>query len=279
MENSVLVSILIPTYNRKELVQRAIESALKQTYKNIEIIVFDNFSSDGTVEHLKEIYKDEVKIKIFQNVSNVGPVNNWISCINNSSGDYAKLLFSDDEISTNYIEKSVNILKKNSDIGLVFSPAVIETNSRKRLFYKTYSKSKKVLSSNIENRFLIDLNVPVSPGAAFFRKEDLKKSIKLSIPNKENKDFRTYGAGIDLNIYFEILKKYKFIYFSNETKNFFYGHDASFTISNNLDFYYQTVRLNYLRTRKMFVLKKIIIGFIIKSKFTKILNYCSPYLN
>jgi len=49
-----LVSILIPVYNREKLVQKAIESAINQTYKNIEVIVVDNKSTDKTYEVLKE---------------------------------------------------------------------------------------------------------------------------------------------------------------------------------------------------------------------------------
>lgn len=278
MNNSELVSVLIPTYNRKKLVERAINSALSQTYKNIEIIVSDNCSTDGTFEHLKEIYKNENKIKIFKNTSNIGPVNNWLNCITKSEGMYSKLLFSDDMISPNYIEETVKILKKHKDVGFVYSPVIIETDLKKRLFYKTFNSSRKVVSKKIANRFLLDLNVPVSPGAALFRKDDLKNSIKLLIPNKKQKDFSVYGAGIDLNIYFEVLIKYNFAYFSNETKAIFFGHESSFTISNNLDYFYQTVRLNYLKAQKPF-LTKIVISLIINLKVTKVFNYCSPYFN
>jgi hypothetical protein len=111
-----------------------------------------------------------------------------------------------------------------------------------------------------------------------FRKTDLLHGIKLSIENSKEKDFSIYGAGTDLNIYFEILQKYKFTYFSNETRTFFYGHDTSLTISNNLDFYYKTVRLNFLKKRK-YLLNKLYFGIIIRFKITKIFNYISPFFN
>jgi len=101
MDNLDLVSILIPTYNRKKLVERAINSALKQTYKKIEIIISDNCSTDGTLEYLQELYGNNKNIKIFDNSTNKGSVRNWINCIEKSSGHSSKLLFSDDTISTN----------------------------------------------------------------------------------------------------------------------------------------------------------------------------------
>jgi glycosyltransferase involved in cell wall biosynthesis len=278
MDNLDLVSILIPTYNRKKLVERAINSALKQTYKKIEIIISDNCSTDGTVEYLQELYGNNKNIKIFDNSTNKGPVRNWVNCIEQSSGYYSKLLFSDDSIRPNYIEETLKILKGSKDIGFVYTPVVIENKYKKNIFYKTFKTSKKIQSSKIEDRFLLDINVPVSPGAALFRKNDLLDSIKLSIQNPKNKDFNIYGAGTDLNIYLVLLQKYKFIYFSNKTMAYFYGYDSSLTIIHNLDYFYETVRFNFLKKKKL-SLKKIVIYLSIKLKIYKIFRFCSPYLS
>jgi glycosyltransferase involved in cell wall biosynthesis len=277
MNKSSLVSILIPTYNRKYKVVNAINSALNQTYKNIEIIVSDNCSSDGTLEHLNKLYKNINNVKVIGNSINSGPVINWINCIENSSGEFSKLLFSDDTISPNFIEETIKLLKSDSDIGFVYSPVLIETSLRKRLYYNTYNSTRKLQSKKIENRFLIDLNVPVSPGAALFRRSDLLENILTFIENPRGEDFNVYGAGTDLNIYLRLMNKYKYIYFTNKTKSFFYGDNTSFTMNNNLDYYYQTVRLNYIRGG--YSIRKIIIKIIIKLKVTKIFNFLSPYFN
>lgn len=277
MVTQELVSILIPTYNRKDLVVRAIESALAQTYKNIEVIVSDNCSEDGTVKFLQMLYGKNNKVRIFKNLKNLGPVKNWINCLNKCSGEYVKLLFSDDTIEYNYIEESVKFLSDES-IGLVYSPVIIENNFKKRFYYQTYKKSMKILSRKIRDRFILDLNVPVSPGAALFRREDLLESIKLEIPNSKGKNFNLFGAGTDLNIYFEILKKYKYIYYLDSTRCYFFGHKSSFTISNNLDFYYKTVRLNHIIDTVNFP-KNFIYSILIHLKITKIFNYLSPFFN
>ena len=277
MNKSSLVSILIPTYNRKYKVVNAINSALNQTYKNIEIIVSDNCSSDGTLEHLNKLYKNINNVKIYGNSTNLGPVINWINCINKSSGDFSKLLFSDDTISPNFIEETIKLLKSDSEIGFVYSPVLIENSVRKRLYYNTYNSTRKIQSKKIENRFLVDLNVPVSPGAALFRRSDLLENILTFIENPKGKNFNTYGAGTDLNIYLRLMNKYKYVYFTNKTKSFFYGDNTSFTISNNLDYYYQTVRFNYIKDG--YSIRKIIIKMIIKFKITKIFSFFSPYFN
>ena len=63
-----LVSVIIPTFNRLNKLIKAIDSVQKQTYKNYEIIVVDNFSVDGTVEYLNKLNDDKiVKINIHNN--------------------------------------------------------------------------------------------------------------------------------------------------------------------------------------------------------------------
>ena len=93
MKNYDLVSILIPVYNRETLIEDTVQSALNQTYPNIEIIVVDNKSTDRTWDILEKLANRDSRIKIFQNKTNIGPVRNWKRCIDNASGKYGKILW------------------------------------------------------------------------------------------------------------------------------------------------------------------------------------------
>ena len=75
MQNN-LISIGIPTFNRSKLLITAISSALNQSYKNIEIIISNNCSTDNTAEILKS-YEKLKNIKVFNQIKNIGVVNNW----------------------------------------------------------------------------------------------------------------------------------------------------------------------------------------------------------
>ena len=77
MPNSPLVSILIPVYNRERIVVRALESAINQTYKHIEIICVDNCSTDNTYSVLLEYANRDHRIKVYRQSENLGPVRNW----------------------------------------------------------------------------------------------------------------------------------------------------------------------------------------------------------
>lgn len=60
-----LVTVYIPTFNRVELLKRAVESVRQQTYQNLEIIIVDDCSKDGTHEYLEDISKQDLRIRYF----------------------------------------------------------------------------------------------------------------------------------------------------------------------------------------------------------------------
>lgn len=66
------ISVIIPSYNRIDFINKAIESVLNQKYKEIEIIIIDDGSTDGTYEFLQKEYKDKHNILIYRNEKNSG---------------------------------------------------------------------------------------------------------------------------------------------------------------------------------------------------------------
>ncbi len=174
-----LVSILIPVYNRVSLVGETIESARNQTYQNIEIIIVDNCSTDGTWDLLKDYAVKDNRIQIFQNPENIGPVRNWKRCIDEAKGEYAKILFSDDLIAENFIEETLLILDSNTEIGFVISRVILQNlenltakeSTIKFPEIKIFSRKKfiygKIYGFN---------NFPNSPGCSLFRTCDLKNN-------------------------------------------------------------------------------------------------------
>ena len=102
--NDTLVSVIIPTYNRAKTVRNAIDSVLQQTYKNIEIIVIDDGSSDNTAQVL-ESYRN--KVQIIQQ-ENAGPSVARNRGIEIANGDIFCFLDSDDLWLPTKIERQVN---------------------------------------------------------------------------------------------------------------------------------------------------------------------------
>ena len=121
-----LVSVIIPTYKRKFELKRAIDSVLKQTYKNIEIIVIDD-NGLGTewnknVKEVIESYNDTERIRYIVNKENLGGAETRNVGIDNAKGKYIAFLDDDDEYYPEKISKQVNLLEKTNDkkLSLVY---------------------------------------------------------------------------------------------------------------------------------------------------------------
>lgn len=245
MKNEKLVSILIPVYNRGDLISETIESAINQTYENIELIIVDNKSTDNTFKICKSYEKKFPDvIKVFQNKKNLGPVINWKECLRYSKGKYIKFLYSDDQIDKDFIKKTVKILIENPGIALVFTRVKIYGQvTRDYIFGETgkYSSSEFIEGALIGNKL-----IPVSPSCALFRKKDVEKNLLIDIPNPSNLDFSKYGAGNDLLLFMFTLREYNYFYYINDSLSFFRAHQGSLTISKNLKEYYDFSKYYYI---------------------------------
>jgi hypothetical protein len=112
------VSIVIPVYNGSNYLREAIDSALAQTYKNIEIIVVnDGSTDDGATENIAMSYGEKIRYFSKENGGVASALNMGIQGM---TGDYFSWLSHDDLFSPNRCEEDVNLLKTNHDIKVVF---------------------------------------------------------------------------------------------------------------------------------------------------------------
>ncbi len=118
--NKPLVSVIIPTYNRGKYVVKAIDSVLVQSYGNIEIIVVDDASIDGTGEIMSGLAKKCPNIIYIKNDHNLGFVRNLNKGISFAKGEYIARL-DDDDIWCDplKLEKQVGFLEKNKEYVLI----------------------------------------------------------------------------------------------------------------------------------------------------------------
>lgn len=112
-----LISVIIPFHNRFDKVLRAINSVLKQTYKDFEIIAVDDFSDREHFE-LKKI--ERVEIKIIRNQINLGPGGSRNTGLNYAVGKYVAFLDSDDFWASTFLEKTFSVLESNRDLAFVY---------------------------------------------------------------------------------------------------------------------------------------------------------------
>ncbi|MFT4303209.1 MAG: glycosyltransferase [Candidatus Woesearchaeota archaeon] len=110
-----MISIIIPVFNEENYIQRTINSILKQSYKNYEIIIIDDGSNDNTI---KNIPKNK-KIRILKNKKNKGIVYSLNKGIKHSKGEYIARIDAGDISNKKRLEKQINEFKKDKNLGII----------------------------------------------------------------------------------------------------------------------------------------------------------------
>lgn len=257
--NNKLVSILIPVYNRENLIEETVKNALNQTYTNIEIIVVDNKSTDNTWDVLQRLASQDDRIKIFQNETNIGPVRNWKRCIDEASGEYGKILWSDDLIAPQFLEKTVSFIE-NQDVGFVFTGTEIFIDGTDQKSSHYFIGETGIYESEEYIKGTLEGTYPVSPGCALFRLKDLKENLLVDIPNKVESDFAMHAIGNDLLIFLLTAQHYRNFAFVNDKLSFFRAHEGSISIQSNdgkLPLHYDLVKAYFVENYQIDLVKKM----------------------
>ena len=148
-----LVSAIITTHNRKDLVIGAIKSVMDQTYPNIETIVVDDGSTDGTEKYIEETLKD-ASIRYFYNADMPGGNHARNIGIKHSKGEYLAFLDDDDEWMPSKIEKQVRYYLDNPESAFVGCARIDEYDFRERYCQNPQLIPEGDLSKTIFNTFL-----------------------------------------------------------------------------------------------------------------------------
>ena len=113
-----LVSVIIPYFKKREFISRCINSVLKQTYKNFEIIIINDECSNDSKLILKEVANRDSRIRVVNNVFNLGPGLSRNIGIKKSKGQFLAFIDSDDEWDNNKLKSQLYFMKKK---GILFS--------------------------------------------------------------------------------------------------------------------------------------------------------------
>ena len=114
---NVDVSVVMPLYNAKKYFKLTVDSILAQTLKNIEVVIVDDCSTDGSLELCRELYGSNDRVRILKQAKNMGPGAARNTGIRSASGDYVLFVDSDDELMPDMLGKMFETAKQfNADV-------------------------------------------------------------------------------------------------------------------------------------------------------------------
>ena len=108
------VSIIIPVYNAEKFIGKTIESVLNQTYKNWEMLIFNDKSKDNSLKIIKKYSEKDERIKVVDSKENVGVVAARNKLIEIATGEFIAFLDADDYWKQNKLEKQIKFMRKNN---------------------------------------------------------------------------------------------------------------------------------------------------------------------
>ena len=113
------MSVILPTYNRLSRLKECLPTFLRTKLQDVEFIIVDNCSTDGTWSYLMELASSDKRIRILQNPQNVGAVKSILRCYCEVKSPFALFLADDDKLEGDYIQLCYNIFIKHENVGMI----------------------------------------------------------------------------------------------------------------------------------------------------------------
>lgn len=158
--NPALISVLIPTYSRPKLLQRAVESVLNQSFKNLVLIVHDNGSDEETYEYMHSIIKTDSRVIYKRHEVNIGALKNFQSLIDRVEGEYYTIISDDDFMLPGHLENAMEAFSDSPQALLYCSSTVIVNTVQKKIKIQNqlwesglYLPSVRTISKVIDEHF------------------------------------------------------------------------------------------------------------------------------
>jgi glycosyltransferase involved in cell wall biosynthesis len=154
--NQPLVSVILTTYNRAHIVSKSLQSVLTQTYRNFEVIVIDDNSTDNTKEIITNIAYKDSRVKYFRNNENKGLAGARNVGINLAKGEFIAFA-DDDEWFPNKLEKQVNLLQTLPENFAVAYSGFYKVIGTEKIYIppkNIYPKEGSILSSLLKGNFV-----------------------------------------------------------------------------------------------------------------------------
>lgn len=257
MQDNPLVSVIIPAYNHELYIEEALQSVIDQTYPNIELIVINDGSTDGTAKVITDFISRHQNHNIqFINKQNEGVCKTLNKGLEMSTGEYVAFLASDDLWLSDRVSIQVRFLEKNENIGMVFSDAwFLRFTTKTDIKWSNYKPGiSSYFKNGIQNEdmYILLLTHAIIPALTVMIRKQILKEVGFFDENLVYEDY---------DMWLRIAMQYPLGYI-NQPLAFYRMHGTN--ISNNTGFMirgmFQTIRKHFgINPLKHKPIKKIMI--------------------
>lgn len=256
------------SYNYALYIKKAIESVLKQTYINWELIIIDDASTDNSLNIIKEYLKQDSRIKLILNEKNIGLALSLKKAIKYADGEWIAFLESDDEFLPQSIEEKIKAAQKGAEI--VYTDVELFQDKVKKAELDLYFKNvNKYLIELDRSKFIEDFSKIITKSniiptfSCVMVKRDLIKNCKFNAICKSALDHYLWAQLADKKIYYinKKLTKWRLhndSYINKNKNNWFINFlfricIYSETVKNKFLLLRIILILNYIRARLIYI--------------------------
>lgn len=181
--NAPCISVIIPTHNRCEMLDKALQSVLDQTFENLEVIVIDDASSDTTLETVKHF--DDDRIRYVRHDENKGGSASRNTGIENARGEYVAFLDDDDVWLPAKLELQMSKFHERLDVDVVSSGFFVRDAEKDRIIGSASAKIPRDTYNALLRRNMIG-----TPSTVIIRREALGDSCRFDpeLPSRQDWD-------------------------------------------------------------------------------------------
>jgi glycosyltransferase involved in cell wall biosynthesis len=176
------ISVCIPVKNGGAFLPLAVDSVLEQSFENIELIIVDNCSSDGTAQWLEQRAASAPCIRFYRNAADIGMTANFNACLKYAQGEYVKFVCADDLLLPQSLQLMSQVLDDDPQVSLVVGGRRLIDESGAKLTRQNYvARNATVPGAQVINQCLFGGNDIGEPSAVMFRRAEAERGFQESL--------------------------------------------------------------------------------------------------
>jgi glycosyltransferase involved in cell wall biosynthesis len=268
------VSVIIPNYNHAEYLKQRIESILNQTWRDFEIIILDDCSTDGSRDIIDDYTSRFRFITSYYNSRNSGsPFIQWDAGVSKAKGEYIWIAESDDYAETDFLEKTTAVMIGNQELGIVYCDSRVYDERNKNVYLVSekkafFSRTKWRRNYSLTGRKEITDNLYLAntinnASSVLFRKSKYTEAGLAGLSMKFCGDWFIYLRILlisDISYIAEPLNNYR-LHKNSTFNSYFAGNTYLKEVSNIYSFVLKHVRLN---PKKKFLMAVYLVRIILR---------------